>query len=173
MRSYVKPANPRTNAQKAVREHLKQVLKRWQELSSDADVVKAWNAEALPYLISGYNLFMKFGRGSQISVSPSSGSAPLTVTITYTLGKIPASKAGILMFDGTTWTIVKGKGELSSDPDSTVTHEISSPGTYYFFLADLDVLKEGDSPPQPYQAVNKWKEDKVNGVVIEAKVEVS
>jgi len=173
MRSWVKPANPRTNAQKAVREHLKAVLKRWQELSADPGVVTAWNAEALPYLISGYNLFMKYGRSSQISVSPGSGSAPLDVTITYTLGKLPASKAGIIRFDGTNWTIVADKGTLSSEPDSTVTDTIDSAGTYYYFLADLDVLKEGDTAPQAYQAVNKWKEDKTNGVIVEAKVVVS
>jgi len=172
MRSWVKPANPRTNAQKAVRELLKVLVKRYQALMADADVKAAWNKEALPYLISGFNLFVKFGRKSEISVSPTSGTAPLDVTITYTLG-LPASKAGILLFDGTNWQIIKGKGELSEEPNSSFTYTLDAAGEYEFWIADLDVLKEGDTSPQPYQAVSKWKPDKVNGVVVEAKVTVS
>ena len=172
MRSYVKPANPRTNSQKAHREVMKNLVKRYQELIADTGVKTAWNAEALPFVISGFNLFTKYGRQSKISVSPASGNAPLTVTITYTCG-IPINKAGILQFNGTTWTIVKNKGTLSSTPNSTVQVSNLSAGTYYFFLADLDVLKPGDSAPQAYQAITKWKHDTTNGVAVEAKTVVS
>ena len=170
MRSWVKPANPRTNPQKAVRELLKVLVKRYQSLMADADVKTAWNNEALPYVISGFNLFVKFGRASEISVSPTSGSAPLDVTITYKCA-IPLAKAGLLKFDGSTWTIVKNKGELSES--GTVSETLDSAGNYEYWLADLDVLKEGDSAPQPYQAITKWKPDKTNGTVVEAKVTVS
>ena len=172
MRSYVKPANPRTNAQKAHRAVMANLVKRYQELIADPDVKTAWNAEALPFVISGFNLFTKYGRQSKISVSPASGSAPLTVTITYTCG-IPVNKAGILKFDGTTWTIVKDKGTLSSTPNSTVQVTGLTAGTYYFFLADLDVLKPGDTSPKAYQAITKWKPDTTNGVAVEAKTVVS
>jgi len=172
MRSYVKPANPKTNAQKAHREVMKNLVKRYQELVADTGVKTAWNAEALPFVISGFNLFTKYGRQSKISVSPASGNAPLTVTITYTCG-IPINKAGIVQFNGTTWTIVKDKGTLSSTPNSTVQVTGLTAGTYYFFLADLDVLKPGDTSPKAYQAITKWAPDTANGIAKEAKVVVS
>ena len=172
MRAYVKPANPRTNKQKAHRAVLANLVKRYQSIMADVDAKAAWDAEALPYVISGFNLFVKFGRKSKISVSPTSGTAPLTVTITYTLG-LPANKAGILMYDGTTWTIIKDKGTLSETPDSSFTYDITAAGTYEFYIADLDVLKSGDTSPQPYQAITKWYPDTTNGVAGEAKVVVS
>ena len=172
MRAYVVPANPRTNKQKAVRALMNALVKRYQQLSADADVKAEWNEEALPYVVSGYNIFVKWGLLSSISVSPSSGSAPLDVTITYTCG-IPISKATLLRYDGSTWTKVKDKGELEAGADKTATDTINAAGTYYYFLADDDVLKAGDSSPQDYQATTKWKPDKTNGVIVEAKVEVS
>jgi len=170
IRSWVKPANPRTNAQKAVRAYLAELVKRYQSLMADADVKTEWNEEALPYTISGFNIFVKWGRLSEISVSPTSGSAPLDVTITYKCG-IPLAKATLLQFDGSTWTKIKDKGELSES--GTVTVSGLAAGTYYFWLADDDVLKEGDVSPQGYQAITKWKPDKVNGTIVEAKVTVS
>jgi len=172
MRSWVKPANPQTNKQQANRDVLTQLVKRYQEISADPDVKAEWNEEALPYVISGFNVFVKWGRLSKISVSPESGSAPLTATITYTCG-IPLAKATLLQFDGTTWTKIKDKGELEAGEDKTVTVEGLEAGTYYFFLADDDVLKSGDTAPQNYQAITKWKPDLVNGVAKEAKVVVS
>lgn len=169
MRSYVKPANPRTLAQQANRDVMKNLVKRYQELMADPDVKTAWNAEALPYVISGFNLFTKFGRMSKIAVT-SSGSLPnISVTITYTCG-IPIQKAGILRFNGTTWTIVKDKGTLEAGENKTATDTITTAGTYYYFLADLDVLKPGDSAPQAYQAVTKWKPDVTQGKAVEAKI---
>jgi len=170
MRSWVKPANPRTPAQMAIREYHKLLVKRYQELMADADVKTAWNEEALPYVVSGYNIFVKWGRLSEISVSPSSGTAPVDVTVTYKCG-IPLAKAAILLFDGSSWSIIKDKGTLSEE--GIFTHTLDAAGTYTFWLADLDVLKSGDSSPQPYQAITKWKPDKTNGVAVEAKVEVS
>ena len=42
--------------------------------------------------------------------------------------------------------------------------------TYTYFLADGSVLKEGDSPPQPYQVVTSYYPDVENGVALEAMV---
>jgi len=171
-RSYVIPANPRTKKQQAHRD----VLAKLVELSKDhvlgtADRKAVWNEEALPYGISGYNLFVKWGRLSKISV-PASGSAGSDVTITYTCG-IPISKAGILRYDGSTWVIVADKGELSAGEDQTYLDESVPAGTYEYYLADLDVLVEGDTSPQPYQAITKWEPDEVNGVAKEAKITLS
>jgi len=166
IRTWVKPANPRTNPQKAVRAVLTNLVKRYQELMADPDVKSEWNIEALPYVISGFNVFVKWGRLSEISVSPKSGAAPLDVTVTYKCG-IPLAKATLLQFDGTTWTKIKDKGTLSAEGTVTVTGLAA--GTYYFFLADDDVLKAGDASPQGYQAITKWKPDKVNGVAEECR----
>lgn len=172
MRSYVKPANPRTLKQLANRAVMTNLVKRYQELSADADVKAAWNAEALPLVISGFNLFVKFGRMSKIAVTKSGSLPNVSVTITYTCG-IPLAKAGILRFDGTNWVIVKNKGTLEAGADKTASDTISSAGTYYYFLADLDVLKPGDSAPQPYQAITKWKPNYTTGAADEAKLVVS
>jgi len=171
-RSYVIPANPQTNKQQAHRDVLKNLVARAKEavLGTD-DQKEVWNAEALPYLISGYNLFIKWGRLSKISV-PSTGSAGNDVTITYTCG-IPIAKAGILRYDGTNWSITADKGELESGADKTFTDESVGAGTYEYFLADLDVLVSGDSSPQSYQAITKWQPDESNGVADEAKIVVS
>jgi len=170
IRSWVKPANPRTNPQKAVREYLKVLVKRYQALMADPDVNAEWNLEVLPYVISGFNVFIKFGRASEVSVSPESGAAPLDVTVTYKCA-IPLAKAKLYQeADGTFTDVTPAEGLSES---GTVTITGLAAGTYYFWLADVDVLKAGDTSPQPYQAITKWKPDKVNGVAKEAKVVVS
>jgi len=171
-RSYIIPANPKTNAQTAHRAVLAELVKRCQEVVlDDADRKAAWNTRALPQLISGYNLFVKYGRMSAISV-PTTGSAGGDITITYTCG-IPLASAGIIRYDGSNWEIIADKGELEAGENKTFTDESVPAGTYYYFLADLDVLVSGDSSPQEYQAVTKWKPDESNGVADEAKCVVS
>jgi len=169
-RSYVIPANPRTNPQKAHRAVLAELVKRYQALMADADVKAEWNVEGLPYLISGFNVFTKWGRLSEISVSPSSGTAPLNVTVTYKCG-IPLAKAKLYQFDGTTWSDVTPAAGLSESGTVDITGLAA--GTYLYYLADVDVLKAGDVSPQAYQAITRWKPDEVNGVAQEAKVVVS
>lgn len=175
-RSYVKPANPKTNKQKANRAEQALLVKRWQEIIDTADKKAAWNAVALKDQISGYNLFVKEGRKSKISAPATatlSGTpATATLTITYTLG-VPAAVAKIYMYDGTNWTDVTPSEGLSSEPDSTITVTVSAAGTYYFFIADSRALVPGDTPPLNYQAITKWEPDYVNGVAVEAKTVVS
>jgi len=171
-RSYVIPANPQTNKQQAHRAVLKELVALAKSnVLGTADKKAAWNEEALAYSISGYNLFVKWGRLSKISV-PETGSQGSDVTITYTCG-IPIAKAGIIRYDGSSWTIVADKGELESGENKTFADPSVSAGTYYYFLADLDILLEGDTSPQDYQAITKWKPDETNGVADEAKIVVS
>lgn len=170
-RSYVIPANPRTNKQKAHRDVMTKLVKRWQAVIDTDDKKAAWNAEALPYLISGFNLFIKYGRRSKISV-PATGSVGSALTITYTLG-LPAAKAKIYVYDGTTWADITPAEGLSEDPDSTLEWTPTAAGTYEFYIADGDVLVSGDAAPQPYQAITKWMPDITNGVAKEAKCVVS
>ena len=95
-----------------------------------------------------------------------------TLYLSFTLG-LPANKARIYVYDGTTWSDITPAEGLSSEPDSTMEWTPSSAGTYYFFIADKDVLVSGDSPPQEYQAITKWSPDEANGVAKEAKCVVS
>ncbi|MHC1611633.1 MAG: hypothetical protein ACXQTW_08615 [Candidatus Methanospirareceae archaeon] len=171
MRSWVKPANPRTAKQQAHRDVLRQLVKRWQDVIDTAEKKAAWNAEALSYNITGFNLFTKFGRKSSISC-PGTGSTGSAVTITYTLG-LPATKAAIYAFDGSTWEDITPPEGLESGENKTFEHTFDSAGTYEIFIADKDVLVEGDTAPQPYQAITKWSPDVVNGVAKEAKIVIS
>ncbi len=170
-RSYVIPANPRTAKQQAHRDVMRQLVKRWQAIIDTPDKAQAWDNEALPYLISGFNLFVKFGRKSSVEVD-ATGTTTAPVTITYTLG-LPASKARIYAYDGTSWMDITPAGGLSETPNSSFQYTFSTAGTYEIFIADADVLVSGDTAPQPYQAITKWKPDEVNGVAKEAKVVIS
>jgi len=172
-RGYVKPANPRTVKQQAHRALMKALVARWKEIATTNDIKQAWNNVALPLQISGYNLFVKEGRLSEISVpATASGAGSATVTVTYTLG-LGASDARIFRFDGTTWVDVTPSGGLQAGQNNTFDDTVTLSGTYYYFIADGRVLVSGDSAPQPYQAISKWSLDLVNGTIIEAKCNVT
>ena len=165
-RSWVKPANPRTNAQKAHRAVLANLVKRYQELTADSAVKSAWNARALEYLISGYNLFVKWGRSSYVKAEPGSASGKLKVT--YKCG-IPLSEARLYTYNASEgWSDDTPADGLQSG-ENTIEITKSADTEYVVFLATKNVLKEGDSSPQAYQAITKWYPDTTNGVAVEAK----
>ena len=169
-RSYVIPANPNTNSQKAVRLDNTALVSRYQALKADPDVKGAWNEAALPYLISGYNLFVKYGRLSEIYATPTSGVTPLSVTLTYKCG-IPLARAGLVQWNGAEWSIIKDVGTL--EDEGTVEVSGLTTGEYEFYIADLLVLVPEDTKPMAYQAVTKWFPDKDTGLLTECKVVVS
>lgn len=171
-RSYVIPANPKTDKQQAHRDCITELVGQCQaEVLSDPDIKSAWNTEALPLAISGYNLFVKYGRTSKISC-PATGTADETQTLTYTCG-VPLASAGIFQVKSGVCTEVAAKGTLESGADKTVETGSLSAGTYTFFIADADVLVSGDSWPEIYQGVTKWEPDEDNGVAKEAECVVS
>lgn len=144
------------------------LVARWKEIATTNDIKQAWNDVASPLQISGYNLFIKEGRKSEISVPASaSGTGSATVTVTYTLG-LGAADARIYRYDGTTWVDVTPASGLSAGVDQTFDDTVTASGTYYYFIADGRVLVSGDTAPQPYQAISKWSLDLVNGTIIEA-----
>ena len=171
-RSWVKPANPRTAKQQANRDVLNQLVKRWQELQSDIDAVAAWNKEALPYTVSGFNLFTKFGMQSNVSC-PATGSVNVPFTVTYDLG-IPANKARLyaIRTDGTIVNVTP-PGGLAAGKGKTVNVTLTASGTYDIFLANADVLKPGDTSPKAYQAITCWSRDNINGVAKRARITIS
>lgn len=162
-RSYVIPANPKTLKQTANRDCLDKILKHCQsEVLDDVDIKAAWNAMALPQLISGYNLMMKYGRKSQIAC-PTTGTADSPLELTYTCG-IPLAKAAIFKITDSTITEVVAAGGLEAGEDKTVNTGNLAAGTYYFWIADATVLKGADAWPQLYQGCTKWSIDEANGV---------
>jgi len=165
-RSWVKPANPRTNPQKAHRAVLANLVKRYQEITGTEGVKSAWNARALEYLISGYNLFVKWGRSSYVKAEPGAASGELKIT--YKCG-IPLSEARIYTFNASEGWSDDTPAEGLSSGENTITITKTAGTEYEVFLATKNVLREGDSSPQFYQAITKWYPDTTNGVAVEAK----
>lgn len=171
-RSYVKPANPRTLAQQAHRDLMKLLVARYQQISADIDAKKAWNARALEYVLSGYNLFVKWGRASYIKVTPTSGTAPLNVTITYK-SAIPASEAVILEYDGEGYGMINEPGQLKTGEEATFTYTIQRTGTFEFYLGTWGVKKPNQISEDFWNAITKWYPDVTQGKAVEAKVIVT
>lgn len=171
-RSWVKPANPKTEKQQANRDVLKKLVERWQEIKADSEAVAAWNAYALPYTVTGFNLFIKQGMASNVSC-PASGSIGVAFTVTYDLG-IPAADAVLVAkkSDGTLIDVTPPEG-LPAGKNQTVQVTLTEADTYEIFIANKSVRKPGDTPPQNYELVTKWSRDEVNGVAKEAKIVIS
>jgi hypothetical protein len=171
-RTYVIPANPKTKPQIANREVLAKIVARYKEVVSTEDEKGVWREKALSRLISGFNLFVLEGRKSELSASPESGTGTVAVTIKYTLG-LAAAAAKLYQYDGSTYTDVTPSEGLSAEKNAEVEISVTGTGDHYFFIADSDILVEGDSAPQDYQAVTKWKADEEIGVAKECKVTIS
>lgn len=160
-RSYVVPANPKTDKQQAERDHMRELVQNWTSVLNQAK--SGWNEEALPRLISGYNLATKLGRDSSISGITGSGSSDIDVT--YTL-HTDVGKTGIAVkatSDGT-WTVIKDPGDLTEGDDVTVTITTPSAGAEYeVWLIRPSVSAGGHTPAEEVQAFNKWKPDPSTG----------
>lgn len=172
-RSYVKPANPKTLKQQANRAVHALLVKRWQEIATSESIKAAWNdVGAQEGNITGYNVFVKYGRKSKISCE-ASATVNSTITITYTLG-LPAAYAMIVAIKPNgTLEIVADAGTLEAGEGKTVTYQVTSAGTYQFFLGDSRVLVQGDTAPQNYQLITKWMPDYATGTAKAAECVVS
>lgn len=158
MRAWVKPSNPQSNAQQAGRDIMRKLVARYQQVvivsNTAPENAAAWNAEALQYAISGFNLFTKWGRKSNIAVPASaSGTGSATVEVTYTLG-LPASKAALYYEKGGTFT--DAQKTLTAGSDQTVEVTVNENGSYTFWIADKEAVTTGDSGAQDYQAITCW-----------------
>lgn len=160
-RTYVIPANPKTNKQMAYRTTLANLVARYKEVISTDAIKAVWNALALPFLISGFNVFCKYGQKSRISALTGSGSKE--IDIVYTLG-FGAADAKIYGKEGANYEdVTPGAGlEAGADKGATLTMGIATT-EYTLFIAHNDALKEGDSHPQGYAAITCWKPDETNG----------
>lgn len=171
MRSWVRPANPQTNKQSANRAVMDALVARWQAIVTTEDIKGQYNARALPYTISGFNIFTKFGMLSQVAC-PATGSTTASFDVTYTSG-IPAGDARLYAYDGTDWTDETPVGGLEAGADNTAAITLATAGTYTLYLADSKILVDGDSAPQNYQAITSWSKDELNGVAKVAEITIS
>jgi len=173
-RAYVVPANPNTLKQKAERDNLAKLVSRYQEIApAESDERAAWDAEALPLAISGYNLFCKYGRPSEISC-PSTGTSGVGFTVTYTLG-MPVDRAELYTLTDSTVAKASYTGTLEAGEDKTKTVTITGAGTYGVFIGDKNVIKEGDTLGNAYiyQLITKWKPNPATGVADPADIVIS
>lgn len=168
-RAYVIPANPKTKKQEAHRDVLRQLVARYQEVVTEVEEIASWNKAALSFLISGYNLFTKYGR--KTSISCVTGSAPNGITVTYTLG-MPAGLASVLLFDtvAETWSDeTPAEGLLAGDDVELNVEAPAAETEYLCYIATDEALVDPAVQPQDYTAFTCWETDLVNGVAKEAK----
>ena len=147
------------------------LVARWHEVVTNEDITGAWTKRALPYTISGFNVFIKFGMGSNITC-PGTGTTTAAFDVTYTLG-LPASDARLYAYNGTAYTDITPTEGLEAGKDKTASVTLDTAGDYTIFIADSATLVEGDTPPQAYQAITCYSRDIVNGVAKPAEITIS
>ena len=163
-RAYVIPANPRTNAQKAERAVHALLVKRYQEVApANSDARKAWDLEALPDLISGYNLFVKQGRKSKVAAT--TGSSTGEIDVTYTLG-LPVDRAELVTYKVSTgeYAAANYEGSLESGEDKTKTITGLDAGSFYqIYIANKHINDFDTSDLIKVASITKWKPNHSTG----------
>jgi hypothetical protein len=180
MRSYVKPANPNSLAQQANRLHMAAIVALYQaNVKGVAINAAAWDKEALPKLISGYNLFTMYGRqGSQITagglkepgiVITSLAAASLDVEIVASA--IPADRLALMTVaaNGTPIEISTKRGLGHYVPGSWSTAPVA---TNLLYVVDTQVLAGSDveTTAKLYKAVNHWVPNEATGAITDLTV---
>ncbi len=171
LRTWVRPANPQTLKQQANRDIMRNLVARWQEIAATEEVKSAWTAAALPYQITGHNLWTKYGMKSSISC-PSTGNTSTAVTITYTSG-VPAGSAAVYAVKGEDITDITPAAGLQAGSGKTFSHTFSTAGIYTLYIAAPDILAGDDTGAQPYQAISCWSRDETQGVAKTATITVT
>jgi len=175
MRSYVKPSNPNSNAQQANRLQMAAIVALYQaNVKGTAINAAAWDAEALPSLVSGYNLFTKYGRqGAQTKTGGlkdpgiTIGSlAHAALSITLNASAIPADRLSLMTVSAAGVPIVistkRGLGEYQETDFAT-----APAATDLIYVVDTKVLAGGDleATATLYKAVNHWVPNETTGAI--------
>lgn len=170
MRTYVIPANPKTNAQEANRKHLADTVLIWQTyIKANPAAVKAWNAEALKEQISGFNLFTKYARRSFVTATYANGQ----VTGSYKIGFAPSSaRITILDETGTEVSEILGVGECAESGTFNANVNLSS-GTYYVAIIYAPIEAYEGVTKASEAMVCRGKPDETTGQFTLAKITVS
>jgi len=148
------------------------LVQEWKNYKKrDPEAVRVWNNYALDYGISGYNLFIKFGRKASIQVpATASGTGSATVTITYDFGTLGSDGMIIIQWpDGTYETFIPET--TSGSYDYTATRS----GTYKFWVGSIKVYDdyEGAAHNGVIARITKWSPDTANGVAKAAECNVT
>lgn len=163
-RSYVTPANPNSNAQKANRAQLAEIVAMYQSnVKGTTAYVAAWDAEALSDSISGYNQFTKYGRGTVFgTVNLAAGSLSIEITD----AKIPEDRLAVMVYDlsATTYllpTTKRGSGTYTAADFTAYTPAAGD----LVYIADTQVLQGADTEATAalYKACNHWKINTTTG----------
>ena len=168
MRSYVTPANPNTLKQQANRDQMAKIVELYQTniKGTPADVA-AWDVEALKDLVSGYNQFTKYGRGTVIGAVDLSAT---TISIAITRSKIPADRLAVMVYDlsSTTYLLPTTKRGLGPYTEADYTAWTPAAGDI-LYIVDTKVLVSPDveGTAKLYKAVSKWKVNETTGVADE------
>ena len=165
MRSYVTPANPNSLKQAANRDQMRKIVSMYQtNIKGDASIAAAWDVEALPRLISGYNQFTAYGRKVTLGVLDLSKT---TISIPVTASGIPADRLAVMIYDlsGTTYKLPTSKRGLGTYTEADFTDWAPDTGDL-IYIADTKVLDGADieSTAALYKAVNHWKVNEATGV---------
>ena len=175
MRSYVKPSNPNSLAQQANRLQMAEIVALYQaNVKGTAANAAAWDAEALPSLVSGYNLFTKYGRqGSQVTVGglkqPGiviTSLAHESLDIELVASAIPSDRLSLMTVSAAGVPIVistkRGLGHYLHTDFAT-----PPAATDLIYVVDTMVLAGADTETtaKMYKAVNHWVPDEAAGTL--------
>jgi len=136
--------------------------------------VAAWNVEALPKLVSGYNIFTEYGRkGSQVVVAglkqPGivvTSLVAATFDIEIVASGIPADRLALMTVSaaGAVIEISTKRGTGHYVPGSWVTAPVA---TNKIYVVDTKVLAGADveATARLYKAVNHWVPNETTGAI--------
>ena len=164
MRSYTVPSNPNTLAQQAQRAQMANIVEMFQNNIKGTPANKAaWNIEALPLLISGFNIFTKYGRDVTLGTLDLSST---TVSIPVTASAIPADRLAVMVYDldTTTYKLPTSKRGLATYTEADFPTWVPAAGDKVY-IADTKVLVGADveGTAALYKAVNHWKPNAATG----------
>jgi len=165
MRSYVTPANPNSLKQAANRDQMRKIIAMYQaNVKGTPALAAAWDVEALPRLISGYNQFTQYGRKVTLGVLDLSAA---TISIPVTASGIPADRLAVMIYDlnVTTYKLPTSKRGLGTYTEADFDAWVPAAGDL-IYIVDTKVLDVGDieSDALLYKAVNHWKINIATGV---------
>lgn len=164
MRSYVTPANPNSLKQQAQRALVANIVAMYQaNVKGDESIAAAWDVEALPRLISGYNQFVQYGASVTLGTLDLSKT---TISIPVTASSIPADRLAVMICDitGPTYKLPTTKRGLSTYTEADFTDWTPDTGDL-IYIADTKVLDGEDieSTAALYKACNHWKKNIATG----------
>jgi hypothetical protein len=165
MRSYVTPANPNSLKQAANRDQMRKIVAMYQaNVKGDESIAAAWDVEALPRLISGYNQFTQYGRKVTLGVLDLSAT---TISIPVTASGIPADRLAVMIYDlnTTTYKLPTSKRGLGTYTEADYDAWTPAAGDL-IYIADTKVLDGADveGTAKLYKAVNHWKVNIATGI---------